>query len=259
MNTMKLVILAGGLGTRFAEETRFKPKPMIKILGKPIIWYIMKHYSYYNIKKFIICGGYKWQVIKKYFLPKSKCYKTIYEDKKIVGYNFTLKNNNWNIKLINTGKNTMTGGRVSKIKKFLDSVDTFCLTYGDGISDVNISKLIKFHDKQKTLATVLSVRPPARFGSLKIKNNMVTKFEEKNQNSESLINGGFFVLSKKIFKFIKKSSTVFEKYPLKKLASLGQLGSYYHSGFWMPMDTLRDKKIIENYLRKNKTKKKIWI
>jgi glucose-1-phosphate cytidylyltransferase len=256
---MKLVILAGGLGTRFAEETHSKPKPMIKILGKPIIWYIMKHYSYYNIKKFIICGGYKWQVIKKYFLSKSKICKTIYENKKIVGYNFILKNNVWEIKLINTGKYTMTGGRIHKIKKFLDDSDSFCLTYGDGISDVNISKLIKFHYKQKLLATVLSVRPPARFGSLTIKNRKVIKFEEKNRNSESLINGGFFVLSKKIFKFIKKSSIILEQYPLKKIASLRQLSSYYHSGFWMPMDTLRDKNIIEKYLRMNKKKLKIWI
>jgi glucose-1-phosphate cytidylyltransferase len=154
----------------------------------------------------------------------------------------------------------MTGGRIGKIKKFLeDSDEDFCLTYGDGISDVNISKLIKFHNKQKLLATVLAVRPPARFGSLTIKNKKVTSFEEKNKNSESLINGGFFVLSKKIFKFIKKSSTIFEQYPLKKIASLGQLGSYYHAGFWMPMDTLRDKKIIEKYIRENKKKLKIWI
>ena len=257
---MKLVILAGGLGTRFAEETHSKPKPMIKILGKPIIVRIMEHYSRYKIKKFIICGGYKWIDIKKYFLPKSKSNKIIYKRKKIVGHNFILKNNGWNIQLIDTGKHTMTGGRIGKIKKFLKDCDEdFCLTYGDGLSDVNISKLIKFHNKQKLLATVLAVRPPARFGSLTIKNKKVTSFEEKNQNSESLINGGFFVLSKKIFKFIKKSSTIFEQYPLKKIASLGQLGSYYHAGFWMPMDTLRDKKIIEKYIRENKKKLKIWI
>jgi glucose-1-phosphate cytidylyltransferase len=256
---MKLVILAGGLGTRFAEETHSKPKPMIKILGRPIIWYIMKHYSHYKIKDFIICGGYKWKIIEKYFLSKSKSNKIIYQKGKIVGHNFILKKNKWNVKLINTGKSTMTGGRIAKIKKYLDiSDENFCLTYGDGISDINISKLIKFHNKQKLLATVLAVRPPSRFGSLTIKNKKVTNFSEKNKNSQSLINGGFFILSKMIFKFIKNSSTVFEEYPLKKLASLGQLGSYYHTGYWMPMDTLREKKLIEKYIKDNKDKLTTW-
>ena len=249
---MKLVILAGGLGTRFSEETHSKPKPMIKIFNKPIIWHIMKHYDRYNVKNFIICGGYKWQIIKKFFISRSKKDSIIYHNKKKVGHYFYLKNLNWHIQLINTGKNTMTGGRIKKIGKFLDKDnDSFYLTYGDGISNINISKLLKFHNKMKLLATVSAVRPPARFGSLIIKNNRVIEFNEKNKNFESLINGGFFVLSKKIIKYIKHNSTIFEQYPLKKLAKQKQLASYFHKGVWFPMDTIRDKKIIKNYMKKN--------
>jgi glucose-1-phosphate cytidylyltransferase len=254
---MKLVILAGGLGTRFSEETMTKPKPMITILNKPIIWFIMKHYSYYGIKDFIICGGYKINYIKKYFVSKSTTHKSIYVNKKKNSWNFFFKKENWNINLINTGLSTMTGGRIIKIKKFLGKDEIFCLTYGDGISDVNIKKLIKFHKQNKTYASVLAVKPPPRFGSLEIKNNKVINFSEKNKNMQNHINGGFFVLSNKIFKLIKKSSDVFEQAPLKTLAKNKQLSSFIHKGMWMAMDTLRDKINIEKYM-KSKNKSKIW-
>jgi glucose-1-phosphate cytidylyltransferase len=255
---MKLVILAGGLGTRFSEETMTKPKPMITILNKPIIWFIMKHYSYYGIKDFIICGGYKINYIKKYFQSKSTIHKPIYRNKRKVGWNFFYKRENWNVDLIDTGLRTMTGGRINKIKEFLKSENIFCLTYGDGISDVNIKKLIEFHKNNKTDATILAVKPPPRFGSLEIKGNKVINFSEKNINMESYINGGFLVLSNKILKLIKKSSDVFEKTTLKTLAKNRQLSSFIYKGLWMAMDTLRDKINIEKYM-KSKNKSKIWL
>jgi glucose-1-phosphate cytidylyltransferase len=255
---MKLVILAGGLGTRFSEETMTKPKPMITILNKPIIWFIMKHYSYYGIKDFIICGGYKINYIKKYFQSKFTIHKPIYRNKRKVGWNFFYKRENWNVDLIDTGLRTMTGGRINKIKEFLKSENIFCLTYGDGISDVNIKKLIEFHKNNKTDATILAVKPPPRFGSLEIKGNKVINFSEKNINMESYINGGFLVLSNKILKLIKKSSDVFEKTTLKTLAKNRQLSSFIYKGLWMAMDTLRDKINIEKYM-KSKNKSKIWL
>jgi glucose-1-phosphate cytidylyltransferase len=255
---MKLVILAGGLGTRFSEETMTKPKPMITILNKPIIWFIMKHYSYYGIKDFIICGGYKINYIKKYFQSNSLTHKSIYINKRKVGWNFFYKKEEWNINLINTGLKTMTGGRINKIKKLLQKEDIFCLTYGDGISDVNINQLIKFHKKNKTEATILAVKPPPRFGSLEISGNKVINFSEKNINLESYINGGFFVLSNKILKLINKSSDIFEHTPLKTLAKNKQLSSFVYKGLWMAMDTLRDKINIEKYM-KSKNKSKIWL
>ena len=215
---MKVVILAGGLGTRISEYTKFIPKPMIKIKGLPILVHIMKHYSSFGFKEFYIALGYKGNVIKNYF-----------------------KNNqfNWKINLIDTGNNTMTGGRLKRLKKYLKD-ECFFLTYGDGLSDVNIMKLLKFHNKNKKLVTVTAVRPPARFGALKLKKNSVCYFKEKSNMDEGWINGGFFVVSKKFLNFIKSDKTFLEREPLEKVAKLKQLSAYRHNGFWQCIDNIRD-------------------
>jgi len=228
---MKCVILAGGKGTRISELTKKIPKPMIKIMGRPIIFRIMKHYSDFGIKDFIIAAGYKQNIIKKYFKKK--------------------KPKNWNIQIIDTGQNTMTGGRLKRLKKYLNN-ETFLVTYGDGLSNVNINKLIKFHKKFKKISTLTSVRPPARFGAIKIKGNQVTYFKEKSKLDEGWINGGFFVFEPQIFKFIKNDKTFLERDPLQKLGKKKQLLAFKHNGFWQCMDTLRDKNILERELKKIK-------
>ena len=237
---MKVVIFAGGFGSRLGSLTATTPKPMIKICGKPIIWHIMKYYSYYGLNDFIILSGFKSKVLEDFFSKNMNLFKS--QDKP------------WKIKILNTGLNTMTGGRLKRAKKYLKDEDCFCLTYGDGLSDVNILNQIKFHKSNKKLATVLAVHPPARFGLLKInKKNIVTKFEEKPKNNSDLgwINGGFFVLSGKIFNFIKNDKTIWEREPLETLAKLKQLVSYRHKKFWIAMDTVRDKKEIEMLVNKN--------
>ena len=228
---MKCVILAGGKGTRISELTKKIPKPMIKIMGRPIIFRIMKHYSDFGIKDFIIAAGYKQNIIKKYFKKK--------------------KPKNWNVKIIDTGQNTMTGGRLKRLKKYLDN-ETFLVTYGDGLSNVNIKNLINFHKKFKKISTLTSVRPPARFGAIKIKGNKVTYFKEKSKLDEGWINGGFFVFEPQIFKFIKNDKTFLERDPLQKLGKKKQLLAFKHNGFWQCMDTLRDKIILERELKKIK-------
>lgn len=225
---MNIVILAGGLGSRLSEITKTIPKPMVKINGKPILVRIMKHFAKYGFKNFYIALGYKGKVIKKYFA----------------------KNNfGWNINLINTGKKTMTGGRLRRLTKYLKN-ETFLMTYGDGLSDVNLNKLLKFHRKNKKLVTLTAVRPPARFGNLKIQGNNVEYFREKLNTDEGWINGGFFVMEDKIFKYIKDKKTILEQYPLEKLSKLGKLGAYKHNGFWQCVDTLRDKELLEEAIRK---------
>lgn len=228
---MKCVILAGGKGTRISELTKKIPKPMIKIMGRPIIFHIMKHYSDFGIKDFIIAAGYKQNVIKRYFQNK--------------------KPKSWKIQIINTGQNTMTGGRLKRLKKYLNN-ETFMVTYGDGLSNVNINKLIKFHKKFKKISTLTSVRPPARFGAIKIKGNKVTYFKEKSKLDEGWINGGFFVFEPQIFKFIKNDKTFLEREPLQKLGKKKQLLAFKHNGFWQCMDTIRDKNILEREFKKIK-------
>ncbi len=228
---MKCVILAGGKGTRISELTKKIPKPMIKIMGRPIIFHIMKHYSDFGIKDFIIAAGYKQNIIKRYFKKK--------------------KPKGWKIQIINTGQNTMTGGRIKRLKKYLNN-ETFMVTYGDGLSNVNINKLIKFHKKFKKISTLTSVRPPARFGAIKIKGNKVTYFKEKSKLDEGWINGGFFVFEPQIFKFIKNDKTFLEREPLQKLGKRKQLLAFKHNGFWQCMDTIRDKKILEREFKKIK-------
>tara|TARA_B100000579_G_scaffold82656_1_gene64416 strand:+ start:1539 stop:2231 length:693 start_codon:yes stop_codon:yes gene_type:complete len=229
---MKVVILAGGFGTRISEYTKVIPKPMIKILGKPILFHIMSHYAKYGFKDFYITLGYKGEIIKRYFKKKKL---------------------SWNINLIETGKNTMTGGRLKKLQKSIGK-ETFMMTYGDGLSNINLKKLLNFHKKNKKIATLTAVRPPARFGALKIKGSNVTYFKEKSKIDEGWINGGFFVLEPTFFKYIKSSKTYLEKEPLEAVTKRKQLAAYKHKGFWQCMDTKRDKDRLEKTLRSKKIK-----
>jgi len=256
---MKAVILAGGLGTRISEETALKPKPMIEIGGKPILWHIMKIYSYYGINEFIICCGYKGYVIKEYFANYFLHQSDI---------TFDMSNNEmkihqeraepWKVTLIDTGDNTMTGGRIKRIKNYLNDGEDFCLTYGDGVANINISELIKFHKSHCKIATLSSVFPQARFGSLEIEDNQVKKFIEKPKGDGALINGGFFVLNLKALDYIEGDSTIWEQEPLNKLAEEGELMSFKHDDFWQPMDTLRDKHYLEGLWESNKAPWKLW-
>ena len=234
---MKAVILAGGYGTRISEESHLKPKPMIEIGDKPILWHIMKIYSSYGINDFVICCGYKAEIIKNYFESFSS--------------------ESWNIELVDTGLDTMTGGRIKRIENHID--DTFCLTYGDGVSDVNIEKLISFHKSKQSLATLTAIHPPERFGVLDISGEYVTEFHEKHRGESSWINGGFFVFDTKIFDYIKDGdSTILERTPLETLAKEQKLTAFKHNGFWYPMDTLRDKKYLDNLWENGNAKWKIW-
>ena len=257
---MKAVILAGGLGTRISEETNLKPKPMVEIGGKPVLWHIMKIYSHYGINEFIICLGYKGYAIKEYFVNYHRHMSDL---------TVNLRNNDceihnnysdpWKVTLVNTGDNSMTGGRIKRIAPYLDNEDPFCLTYGDGLSDVNISESIEFHKNHGKLATVTAVQPDGKFGALKIENDQIKKFQEKPKGDGSFINGGFFVLSPKVLDYIKEGDgTVWEQSPLKNLASDGELMSYKHEGFWQPMDTLRDKNYLEDLWYQKKAPWKIW-
>jgi glucose-1-phosphate cytidylyltransferase len=233
---MKAVILAGGYGTRFGEETHLKPKPMIEIGGKPILWHILKIYSAYKINEFVICCGYKGNVIKEYF---SKFDSAL-----------------WNIELIDTGIDTMTGGRIKRIQNHID--DTFCLTYGDGLSDIDINSLISFHKEKKSLATLTAVHPPERFGVLELSEEYVTEFHEKHRGQSSWINGGFFVFEPEIFDYINDDTTILERAPLETLAKEKKLTAFKHNGFWHSMDTLRDKNNLENLWNSKKAPWKIW-
>ena len=215
---MNVVILAGGLGTRISEYTKLVPKPMIKIAGKPMIYHIMKNYAKYGFKSFIIASGYKGNIIKKFFRKKIK---------------------NWNVSVIDTGKKTMTGGRLKKLKKYIGD-QTFFLTYGDGVSNINIKTLLSFHKKNKKLVTLTAVRPPARFGFVKIKGSQVYYFKEKAKSEEGWINGGFFVMEPKFLSLIKKDSTFLEREPLEMATKAGQLAAFKHTGFWQCVDTKRD-------------------
>lgn len=255
---MKLVILAGGRGTRINEETLVKPKPLVEIGGLPIIWHIMKIYSFYGFNDFVICCGYKGYMIKEYF----NNYALHTSDTTINLKNKTMKvhkktTEKWKITLIDTGEGTMTGGRILRIKDYVG--ENFCLTYGDGLANVNIKKLVDYHKAKKKIATVTVVQPTARFGSVKLDNNMmVTKFLEKSYGNTGWINGGFFVLNKKIFQYLKNDRTIFEREPLENLSKKKQLSAFKHSDFWQPMDTLREKEYLDDLWYLNKAPWKIW-
>ena len=233
---MKAVILAGGYGRRISEESHLLPKPMIEIGGKPILWHIMKIYSAYKIDDFVICLGYKGEKIKEYFEQF---------DSKL-----------WNIQLIDTGLDTMTGGRLKRIQDKIDN--TFCMTYGDGVSDVNLNNLLTFHKEKKSLATLTAIHPPERFGVLNLSGDYVTEFHEKHTGESSWINGGFFVFEPEIFDYLQNDSTVLERAPLETLAKEQKLSAFKHNGFWHPMDTLRDKKHLEDLWTSEKAPWKTW-
>ena len=243
---MKAVILAGGLGTRISEESDSKPKPMIEIGGKPILWHILKLYSSYGINDFVICCGYKGYVIKEYFanyfLHMSDITFSMKENSMQV---HNKKAEPWNVTLIDTGLETMTGGRLKRIRSYLEEDQDFCMTYGDGLSNINIKELIDFHKDQKTLATVSGVFPPGRFGSLDIEGNKVTSFREKPKGDGSRVNGGFFVLSPEVIDYINDDHTIWEREPMERLAAEGDMSIFSHDGFWQPMDTMRDKLVLE--------------
>lgn len=255
---MKAVILAGGLGTRISEESHLKPKPMIEIGGKPILWHIMKIYSFYEINDFIICLGYKGYMIKEYFanyfLHTSDVTFDVANNKMEVHQNMAEP---WRVTLVDTGENTMTGGRLKRVRAYLDDED-FCFTYGDGVSDINMSKLIAFHKAQGTLATLTAIKPPGRFGALSLTQDKVTGFKEKPQGDGGWINGGFFVLSPKVLDYIEGDETVWEQTPMEKLAKEGNLSAFLHNGFWQAMDTLRDKRYLEELWTSGKAQWKIW-
>jgi glucose-1-phosphate cytidylyltransferase len=256
---MKLVILAGGYGTRLIEETISRPKPLVEIGQKPIIWHIMKYYSKFGINKFIICCGYKGEMLKSYFLNYKLNNSDIELNLNKNEFKILKKNNNnWDIKLIDTGLKTLTGGRIRRIKDYINKNENFCMTYGDGLSDVNIKKLINFHKKQNKIATITAVKQPVRFGILDLNKNMVKDFSEKSKLKENWINGGFFVLNEKIFNYLKNDKTIFEKEPLKKLSKKNQLSAFRHKGFWYAMDSMRDKEYLENLWENNKSPWKIW-
>ena len=255
---MKAVILAGGLGTRISEETSSKPKPLIEIGGMPILWHVMKIYSSYGINDFVICCGYKGYLIKEYFANYSLHMSDVTFDMK--NDSIEVHHNSvepWKVTLVDTGLETLTGGRLRRVKKYVDN-ETFCFTYGDGVGNVNISELIQFHKKNKKMGTITAVQPPGRWGTLEIKNDDVIKFKEKPTGDENWINGGFFVLEPKIFDYLKNDSTVWEKEPLEKLSQERSLSAYKHNGFWHAVDTLRDKNYLEELWVSGKADWKTW-
>jgi glucose-1-phosphate cytidylyltransferase len=255
---MKAVILAGGFGSRLSEETSVRPKPMVEIGGKPILWHIMKIYSTHGIHDFIICCGYKGYVIKEYFanyfLHTSDVTFDMSNNQMEVHYKFAEP---WRVTLVDTGAETLTGGRLKRVRDYLDAND-FCFTYGDGVSDVNISDVISFHKKNGKLATLTAIQPPGRFGVMDIEGDMVRNFKEKPNGEGSWINGGFFVLSPKVVDYIEDDSTVWEGSSLGRLVQDEQLGAYFHHGFWQPMDTLRDKQFLELLWQTDQAPWKKW-
>ncbi|MEI6125137.1 MAG: glucose-1-phosphate cytidylyltransferase [Pseudomonadota bacterium] len=260
---MKVVILCGGMGTRLREETEFRPKPMVEIGGKPMVWHIMKIYSHYGFNEFVLCLGYKGEMIKEYFLNFDLLnsdftieFGNSYKDIKVHN---TRGRDKWKITLVDTGLQTMTGSRLKKIEQFIDT-DNFMLTYGDGVADININKLVEFHLSHKKCATVTGVKPLARFGVLSIQGERVTEFSEKSQIKEGYINGGFFVLNRKVFDYINvDDACVFEQEPMERLATDGELMVYCHNGYWHCMDMLRDRDLLEKEWHQENPAWKMWL
>ena len=254
---MKAVILAGGLGTRLSEETLLKPKPMVEIGGKPIIWHIMKSYSSYGVNDFIICCGYKGYMIKEYFSSyhNSDITYNLADNTQIIHKN---KAEKWKVTLIDTGELTMTGGRLKRVREYLSDSEPFCFTYGDGLADLDIAKLIEFHRSHKRQATITAVLPPARFGALELDENRVTGFLEKPASERGFINGGFFVLEPSVVDLISDDTTIWEREPMELLAQEDNLRAYKHKGFWSPMDTLREKNQLEKLWSTGNAPWKSW-
>lgn len=257
---MKAVILAGGLGTRLSEETSIKPKPMVEIGGKPILWHIMKTYSAHGINDFIICCGYKGYVIKEYFANYFLHMSDVTFDMRFNQMNVHAgKAEPWRVTLVDTGETTMTGGRLKRVREHIGN-ETFCFTYGDGVSNVNIRELVEFHKNQKTLGTMTAVQPPGRFGAIVLgaEQTKISSFREKPEGDGAWINGGYFVLEPEVIDLIPGDETVWEKEPLETLAAKEQLSAYKHDGFWQPMDTLRDRNYLEGLWSSNKAPWKVW-
>ncbi|EUJ10051.1 glucose-1-phosphate cytidylyltransferase [Methylophilaceae bacterium 11] len=256
---MKAVILAGGLGTRISEETHLKPKPMIEIGGKPILWHIMKLYSAHGINDFIVCCGYKGYVIKEYFANYFLHMSDVTFD--MVNNNMQVHQRNaepWRVTLVDTGEDTLTGGRLKRVASYLKDENAFCFTYGDGVANIDIKAQISFHQNHKKLATVTAVQPPGRYGALNMNGQLVTGFTEKPRGDGGWINGGFFILSPKCIDYISNDQTSWEAEPLTNLAKNDELMAFTHSGFWQPMDTLRDKNLLEELWETNKAPWKVW-
>lgn len=256
---MKVVLLAGGFGTRISEETQLKPKPMIEIGGRPIIWHIMKLFSYYGYNEFVICAGYRQQVIKEwfsnYFLYTSDITFKLGNDNEMVVHN--RYSEPWTVSIIDTGLNTMTGGRLKRICKYIDN-EPFLMTYGDGVSDVNIDKLVSFHQAHESLVTMTVVQPESRYGNIDFDGDYAKVFREKSMNDAGWINAGFMVIEPEVLDYIDGDSVVFEREPLERIADEGKLSCYRHSGYWQCMDTLRDKNILENLLERDMAPWMVW-
>ena len=257
---MKAVILAGGLGTRITEETIVRPKPMIEIGGKPILWHIMKTYSHYGINDFVICCGYKGYVIKEYFANYFLHMSDVTFDMRNNAMEVHQRNAEpWRVTLIDTGEDTMTGGRLKRVSSYVKDEAAFCLTYGDGVADINIAELIAFHAAQNVKATVTATIPPGRFGALDLSGSRVNSFMEKPKGDGAMINGGYFVLSPDVLDYIANDTTTWEREPIERLAQEGNLAAYQHHGFWQPMDTLRDKVHLEELWQSGKAPWKVWL
>jgi len=256
---MKAVILAGGLGTRISEETHLRPKPMIEVGGMPILWHIMKIYSHYGINEFIICCGYRGYVIKEYFANYFLHMSDVTFDMSTNSMKVHhLKAEPWKVTLVDTGADTQTGGRLKRVANYIDDHEPFCFTYGDGVCDIHIGKLLDFHRSHGKLGTITAVHPPGRFGALEIQNQQVVSFKEKPRGDGGMINGGFFVLSSKVLSLLKDDQTICESEPLESLTSQGQLAAFLHQGFWQPMDTLRDKTHLEDLWSQDLAPWKVW-
>ena len=256
---MKAVILAGGLGTRLSEETSLKPKPMVEIGGKPILWHIMKSYSAHGINEFVICCGYKGYVIKEYFANYFLHMSDITFD--MNNNEMTVHNQRaepWKVTLVDTGESTLTGGRLRRVADYVKNDDMFCFTYGDGVGDIDITQSIAFHRDHGKLATLTATVPPGRFGALNMTDSQINSFKEKPQGDGAKINGGFFILSPKVIDLIDGDGITWEQEPLEKLANSGELMAFEHDGFWQPMDTLKDKKYLETLWNNNKAPWKLW-
>ncbi|MDP9067840.1 MAG: glucose-1-phosphate cytidylyltransferase [Actinomycetota bacterium] len=256
---MKVVILAGGRGTRISEESHLRPKPMIEIGGKPILWHIMKGYAQHGLVDFVICLGYRGYMIKEYFANYFLHGSDVTVDMRTNQIQYhDVRSEPWNVTLVDTGEATMTGGRVLRVRRYLDDDEDFCLTYGDGLADIDVAAQIRFHQQQQRLVTMTVVRPPARFGRSVVDGGRVVAFEEKPQAAGGLINGGFFVLSPAALDLIEGDETPWESTPLQKLVAMDQLSAWEHAGFWQPMDTLREKELLEELWRAGRAPWKTW-
>lgn len=257
---MKVVILAGGYGTRLSEETRVKPKPMVEIGNYPVLWHIMKIYSAHGLNEFVICLGYRGEMIKQYFAEFLLNHSDVTFDlqkREMNIHRSTIEP--WCVTLVDTGEKSMTGGRIKRVREYINN-ETFCLTYGDGVSDINITELIKFHQKQKSIATLTAVQPPGRFGvfTLEEGSDKISDFQEKVNHKTAWVNGGFFVLEPEIFDYIEGDDTVWEQTPMQKLSQEGKLNAYRHTGYWQNMDTLRDLEVLQEQWRSDNPPWKIW-